>query len=144
MRLHISHGAGDGYGGFDWFVVKPLEGETETSVAGTPITHEMAVWSLLRAGRTVYELETGTGDGTTARRVMPGDPRFAHVIRDAKLAGEVVLDPGYDPPWPGAGGTEKIPDAPSAVIPGTDHMRGDGRNMELRSRDHHEDPKEPS
>ncbi|HEY3652364.1 MAG TPA: hypothetical protein VGL33_30650 [Streptosporangiaceae bacterium] len=25
------------------------------------------------------------------------------VLRDVKLVGEIVLDPRYDPPWPGAG-----------------------------------------
>jgi len=26
-----------------------------------------------------------------------------HVLHDVKLVGEIVLDPYYDPPWPGAG-----------------------------------------
>jgi len=29
--------------------------------------------------------------------------RDGRVLRDVKLVGEVVLDPRYDPPWPGAG-----------------------------------------
>jgi hypothetical protein len=60
MKLHISHGAGGGrpdFAGADWFVVLPLEGQTERSAAGTPITHEMAVSSLLGAGRAVYEVD---------------------------------------------------------------------------------------
>jgi hypothetical protein len=28
---------------------------------------------------------------------------FIHVLRDVTLVGEIVLDPCYDPPWPGAG-----------------------------------------
>lgn len=62
MKLHISHGADPGDGGEpDWFVVKPLPGQEMTSAAGTPVTHEMAVASLLHAGRAVFELDTGTG-----------------------------------------------------------------------------------
>lgn len=51
MKLHISHGAGG-----DWFIVQPLEGETQQSLAGTPITHERAVETLRRNGRTVYTI----------------------------------------------------------------------------------------
>lgn len=57
MKLRISHGAGPD----DWFVVRPLEGQATTSLAGTPLTHEMAVRSLLDAGRTVFELDTDDG-----------------------------------------------------------------------------------
>lgn len=61
MILHISHGADPGNGREpDWFVVHPLEGQTETSVAGTPITHTMAVASLLDARRAVYAVNTET------------------------------------------------------------------------------------
>ena len=52
MSIYISHGASG-----DWFVVKPLEGKTEESMAGTPITNKMAVDSLLNAGRTVYRIK---------------------------------------------------------------------------------------
>lgn len=52
MRIAISHGAGG-----DWFVVKPLQGETTTSIVNTPITHDMAVESLLAAGRRVYDVD---------------------------------------------------------------------------------------
>jgi hypothetical protein len=51
--IHISHGASG-----DWFIVEPLEGETAQSMAGTPITHEMAVQSLLEGDRTVYALDS--------------------------------------------------------------------------------------
>lgn len=59
MRIQVSHGAGSGRGSddVDWFVVLPLPGQAKLSVAGTPITNEMEVESLLRAGRTVYEVE---------------------------------------------------------------------------------------
>ena len=57
-KLHISHGADPD----DWFVVKPLEGEITVSAVGTPITHEMAVQSLLAAGRRVYELNLTEAD----------------------------------------------------------------------------------
>lgn len=53
MIIHVSHGADPD----DWFVVKPLPGQTVRSAAGTPITHEMAVQSLRDAGRAVYELD---------------------------------------------------------------------------------------
>lgn len=56
MKIRISHGAQEAMGP-DWFVVHPLEDRTQVSVAGTPITHDMAVMSLLSAGRAVYELE---------------------------------------------------------------------------------------
>ena len=29
--------------------------------------------------------------------------QFVRVLRDVTLVGEIVLDPRYDPPWPGAG-----------------------------------------
>ena len=62
MIFHISHGArrSDSANDVDWFIVKPLDGETEKSVINTPITHVDAVNSLLRAGRTVFELDTET------------------------------------------------------------------------------------
>lgn len=39
-----------------WFIVEPRPGHTATSAAGTPITPEMAISSLVKAGRTVIEL----------------------------------------------------------------------------------------
>jgi hypothetical protein len=57
MKLHISHGAGDEHGNFDWFVVEPLEGQTKKSIIDTDITHDMAIQSLLRAGRSVFEVD---------------------------------------------------------------------------------------
>ena len=77
MKLYISHGArrSDDPDDVDWFVVKPMPGDTETSVAGTPITNNMAVTSLIRAGREVYELELPdpdvSGDYPTCRRITP-------------------------------------------------------------------------
>jgi hypothetical protein len=53
VKLYISHGADPD----DWFIVEPREGQTRTSIMGTPITPEMAVRSLLNAGRSVYELD---------------------------------------------------------------------------------------
>jgi hypothetical protein len=47
MKIYVSHGAGDGAGGVDWFVVKPPAARTL----------EAEVESLLKAGRTVYELD---------------------------------------------------------------------------------------
>jgi hypothetical protein len=67
MKLRISHGADPGDGSDpDWFVVKPLDGHTRTSVAGTLVTNDDEVHSLLAAGRTVYEIdaEPGLGLGT--------------------------------------------------------------------------------
>lgn len=61
MKLHISNSAVPGDGSEPaWFVVLPLPGRTEVSAAGTPITHDMVVASLLRHGRTVFELDTRT------------------------------------------------------------------------------------
>lgn len=60
MKLHISHGADNDPLPRDWFVVKPLEGQTAPAVAGTWITHDMAVRSLLDAGRAVYEIDLST------------------------------------------------------------------------------------
>ncbi len=57
MILHISHGAGDANGHYDWFVVHPLAGETEKSIVNTDITHEMALESLLGAGRVIFEVD---------------------------------------------------------------------------------------
>ncbi|HWI68653.1 MAG TPA: hypothetical protein VNS88_09760 [Nitrospiraceae bacterium] len=59
MKLHISHGArnSDDASDVDWFVVKPLDGETTKSIVNTDITHDMAVMSLLRARRAVYEVD---------------------------------------------------------------------------------------
>lgn len=61
MIFHISHGArrSDIGSDVDWFLVKPLDGETQTVPGGT-LTHVDAVNSLLRAGRTVFELDTET------------------------------------------------------------------------------------
>jgi hypothetical protein len=53
VKLHISHGADPD----DWFVVKPLEGQTSMSIVNTPITHEMELQALRSAGRPVYELD---------------------------------------------------------------------------------------
>lgn len=61
MKIRISHGAGHGPGSEDWFVVQPLQGHTRPSVVNTPITHDMAVMSLLAAGRAVYELDLPDG-----------------------------------------------------------------------------------
>jgi hypothetical protein len=55
VKIQVSHG-GDPENPA-WFVVLPLPGTTRPSVAGTPITNEMAVASLVRAGRSVYELD---------------------------------------------------------------------------------------
>ena len=65
MIFHISHGArrSDSANDVDWFIVKPLNGETEKSVTGTDITHVDAVNSLLRSGRTVFEAGHRDGDG---------------------------------------------------------------------------------
>lgn len=63
MIFHISHGAmldPADPSKREWFLVKPLDGETHPSVAGPPITHVEAVNSLIRAGRTVFELDTET------------------------------------------------------------------------------------
>lgn len=51
--IQVSHGADPG----NWFVVKPQPGQEEVPPVGEPIrTNEMAVQSLLNAGRAVYEL----------------------------------------------------------------------------------------
>jgi hypothetical protein len=64
MKLFISHGASPGNGTEPyWFIVDPRQRDTETSVDGTVITTEMAVNSLLAAGRTVYELDVIPGTG---------------------------------------------------------------------------------
>lgn len=34
---------------------------------------------------------------------------WVHVLRDVTLVGEIVLDPAYDPPWPGAGVWKVVP-----------------------------------
>ena len=66
MRLFISHGADPD----DWFVVKPLEGQTSPGIIpGLPITPKRAVDSLLAAGRTVYELD-----------VVPNEPGIYKVM----------------------------------------------------------------
>ncbi len=64
MRLYISHGADPDDP--DWFIVEPREGNTRTSVAGTEITPEMEIGSLLRARRTVYQLDVTPFTGTLA------------------------------------------------------------------------------
>ena len=56
MKIRVSQGAMNTTGR-DWFVVHPLDGQTRVSVAGTLITHDMEVMSLLSAGRAVYEME---------------------------------------------------------------------------------------
>lgn len=102
MKLHVSHSAGPDP---DWFVVLPLPGRTRTSVAGTPITHEMAVESLLNAGRTVIELDTGA----SCRHVAVEDPETGRALFTGQLLdgspwqgwhrvqpdGPVDLPPGY-------------------------------------------------
>lgn len=81
MKIRISCGASmsdrNRYDDRDWFVVHPLDGRTETSVAGTPITHDMAVMSLLAAGRPVYELEIpdNPNDPTTG----PNDWHYSRI-----------------------------------------------------------------
>ena len=72
MRLFISHGADPG----DWFIVEPREGRTTRSVAGTDITPEMAVESLMAAGRTVYEVDA-IPNGHGVYRLMPFGHREA-------------------------------------------------------------------
>lgn len=68
--LHISHGADPGDGTEpDWFVVLPREGQTHRSAVGTPITHGMAVSSLLDARRPVFEVDT---EAMTVTRLEPG------------------------------------------------------------------------
>jgi len=63
MKLFISHGANPD----DWFIVEPREGQTVQSVAGTPITTEIAVASLRAAGRTVYEIDAEPFAGRKAQ-----------------------------------------------------------------------------
>ena len=60
MKIQVSHGADPG----DWFVVSPLPGE----VKGHGITNEMAVQSLLDAGRTVCEVEAAPWQGCPSGR----------------------------------------------------------------------------
>lgn len=56
-----------------------------------------------------YELadRLGIPDAFKLTASEPGLPPMAEhagrVLRDVTLVGEVVLDPRYDPPWPGAG-----------------------------------------
>ncbi len=69
--IYISHGAGPE----DWFVVEPQVG-TQQSMAGTPIDIEMAVGSLIAAGRTVYRVEVspwGDSRGIVRARVLRDD-----------------------------------------------------------------------
>ncbi|HEV2698973.1 MAG TPA: hypothetical protein VGU90_13330 [Terriglobales bacterium] len=70
MILHVSHGAPSVNPDDQprWFVVYPLDGTTKKSVVDTDITHDMAVESLLRAWRTVYEVDT---DALTVKVVKP-------------------------------------------------------------------------
>lgn len=71
MKLYISHGADPGDDSEPcWFVVLPLEGQTVKSVIGTDITCQMAVGSLLAAGRVVFELSTDTG---LSRQMYPAN-----------------------------------------------------------------------
>jgi hypothetical protein len=59
MRLRISNSGDDGRGNFgDWFVVKPLEGNTTKVASGATLTHDMAVMSLLSYGRDVWTIDT--------------------------------------------------------------------------------------
>jgi hypothetical protein len=72
LKLRISHGADPGDGSDpDWFVVKPLDGHPSTSAAGTPITNDDQVTSLLAAGRTVYEIDAVPGLGLGTPDVGP-------------------------------------------------------------------------
>lgn len=82
MIIHISHGANPD----KWFIVEPLEGHPRESVAGTPITHAMAVQSLLDAGRTVYELDVEPRLGSIVK--LPGSSAdLNEVMRDTQEEG---------------------------------------------------------
>lgn len=74
MRIQVSHSAPRADGTVDWFVVRPLPGEEESSVAGTPITNELAVASLRAAGRSVIEVDAepwqGHAGGREARAAL--------------------------------------------------------------------------
>lgn len=74
MKIQVSHSATKADGTVSWFVVQPLPGETEASVLGTPITNEMAVQSLLQAGRSVCEVDVrpwqGRESGQAAREAL--------------------------------------------------------------------------
>jgi len=114
VRVHVSHGAGPDP---DWFVVRPLPGETETSVAGTPITHEMAVESLREAGRAVFELDiTGIPQETTMTTASESRLRtqatLAAEIREAWLIARAAV-----PLPPGIEGTRDLADPEVAEDP---------------------------
>jgi hypothetical protein len=59
MIIQISHSAD----GNEWFVISPAPGEAHTTASGTTHTSEMAVESLLSAGRSVYALDVTAGSG---------------------------------------------------------------------------------
>jgi hypothetical protein len=59
MLIQISHGAD----GNEWFVVSPRPGEVHITASGTTCTNEMAIESLLGAGRSVYALDVTAGSG---------------------------------------------------------------------------------
>jgi hypothetical protein len=51
-----------------------------------------------------YELADRLGIGAVfGMKPNADEGRAEHVIREVRFAGEVTLDPGYTPPWPGAG-----------------------------------------
>jgi hypothetical protein len=68
MKIQVSHGAGLGFGDEspDWFIVEPLPGDVRHG-----ITNEMAVESLRRAGRSVYELDVVPWGGRVPRPRQP-------------------------------------------------------------------------
>ena len=48
---------------------------------------------------------------------------FIRMLRAVTLVGEIVLDPRYDPPWPGAGikSVRRLPE----TVPAEDPLSGD-------------------
>lgn len=89
MKLHISHSArqSDDPADVDWFVILPLPGETEMSVAGTEITHEMAVQSLRDAGRAVFEIDVTGIPGESAMSISDKPARDVGTLtREIRLA----------------------------------------------------------
>lgn len=76
MKVQISHGSDPEEP--SWFVVSPLPGE----VKGHGITNEMAVQSLLDAGRTVCEVEAapwqGCPSGREARQARRREQEESH------------------------------------------------------------------
>jgi hypothetical protein len=87
-EVYISHGASG-----DWFIVEPQVGTNE-SMAGTPITTEMAVDSLLRAGRTVYRLEVVPWFNRTATVGVLAEVSPAPAVIDLSDGGMGVGAPG--------------------------------------------------